>query len=175
MFLARAETAELISTEADVPIKDRTETWRKTIRGEEFLVTTDRERLNLEAIHSFLAAHSEWARGIPRAALEKSIRHSLCFGLFQGDQQIGFARVISDLATIAYLGDVYVLPAFRGRGLSKWLMECVSSHPDLQNLRRWILVTDDAHGLYQKYGFTQLAHPESFMERHNPDVYRTIR
>jgi GNAT superfamily N-acetyltransferase len=104
--------------------------------------------------------------------VQKSIQNSLCFGLYRAKEQIGFARVISDFATIAYLGDVFVLPEFRGRGLSKWLMQCVCSHPELQNLRRWILVTGDAHGLYERFGFSQLAHPENFMERHHPDLYK---
>ncbi len=145
--------------------------WRKNFGTEEFLVTTDQAKLDVEVIHRFLATESYWARGIPRATLESSLRHSLCFGIFHQDQQVGFARVISDHATLAYVADVFVLPAFRGRGLSKWLMECVSSHPDLQKLRRWILVTQDAHGLYKKFGFRELAHPERFMERHNSDVY----
>jgi len=139
-------------------------------RGE-FQVTTDQERLDLAMIHGFLAEHSEWARAIPRPALEKSVRNSLCFGVFHEDKQIGLARIISDYSTIAYLGDVFVVPEYRGQGLAKWLMECVLSHPELQNLRRWVLVTEDAHGLYRKYGFTQLARPEGFMELHNPDVY----
>ncbi|MGB6781183.1 MAG: GNAT family N-acetyltransferase [Terracidiphilus sp.] len=135
-------------------------------------MTTDRRRLDIEVVHGFLALHSYWASGIPRTTLEESIRNSLCFGLFHSTEQIGFARVISDFATFAYLGDVFVAPGFRGRGLSKWLLECVCSHPGLKDLRRWILVTGDAHGLYTKFGFTQLAHPENFMERHNPDVYK---
>ena len=141
--------------------------WR---RGE-FRITTDHSKFDLDAIYRFLARQSEWAKDIPRSTFDKSVRYSLCFGLLQKDRQVGFARVISDCATIAYLGDVFVLPEYRGRGLAKWLMECISSHPDLQNLRRWILVTEDAHGLYRKYGFTDLAHPEGFMERHNPAVY----
>ena len=142
--------------------------WRRS----KFRITTDQGQLHLETIHAFLANQSEWAKGIPRSTLEKSMRNSLCFGLFQENKQVGFARVISDRATIAYLGDVFVLPAYRGRGLAKWLMESIFSHPDLQGLRRWILVTEDVHRLYRKYGFTQLAHPEGFMERHNPDVYK---
>src|SRR5580704_4347397 len=137
----------------------------------EFEITTDQARLDLNVIHEYLAQHSYWARGIPRPTLEKSVRNSLSFGLYQGNRQMGFARVISDYATVAYLGDVFVLPEYRGRGLAKWLMQCVASHPDLQNLRRWILVTSDAHGLYRKYGFTQLARHDSFMELYDPDVY----
>jgi GNAT superfamily N-acetyltransferase len=95
----------------------------------------------------------------------------LCFALLDGDRQVGFARVISDHATIAYLGDVFVLPEYRGRGLAKWLVECVTSHSELQGLRRWILATSDAHGLYEKFGFTPLKNPGNFMERHDPTVY----
>jgi GNAT superfamily N-acetyltransferase len=137
----------------------------------EFEITTDQARLDLDVIHEYLAQQSYWARGVPRLTLEKSVRNSLCFGLCEGNRQIGFARVISDYATIAYLGDFFVSPQYRGRGLAKWLMECVTAHPDLQNLRRWILVTKDAHALYRRYGFTQLARHESFMERYDPDVY----
>jgi|ERR1700730_10131755 len=142
--------------------------WRRA----DFEITTDQARRDLDKIHTFLALQSDWAKGIARPAIEKSVRNSLCFGLFHRRDQVGFARVISDRTTIAYLADVFVLPEYRGRGLAKWLMDCVVSHPDLQNLRRWILVTGDAHGLYRKYGFTPLARPESFMELHNPDVYR---
>ena len=145
--------------------------WR---RGE-FRITTDQLQLDLETIYGFLANQSYWAKGIPRSTLEESIRNSLCFGLFQGNKQVGFARVITDQATIAYLGDVFVLPEYRGRGLAKWLMECIVSHPDVQGLRRWILVTEDAHGLYRKYGFAQLAHPQGFMERHIADVYKSAK
>ena len=141
----------------------------------EYLVTTDNQQLNVDVVYDYLARESYWARGIPRTTLERSIRNSLCFGLYHQSRQIGFARVISDYATIAYLGDVFVLEEFRGRGLSKWLMECVRSHPDLQNLRRWILLTGDAHGLYEKFGFTRLARPEIYMERHDPHVYKTTR
>lgn len=121
-------------------------------------------------IHSFLS-QSYWAKGIPRETVARSLRGSLCFALLSGQTQIGFARVISDFATIAYVGDVFVLPDYRGRGLSKWLMRCVTQHPDLQGLRRWILATADAHSLYEKFGFTALTKPDVFMERHTPDVY----
>ena len=140
---------------------------------DEFQVTTDNRRLDLNVVHDFLTHQSDWARGIPRSVLEKSVLNSLCFGLFHGNRQVGFARVISDLATVAYVGDVFVIPEYRGRGLAKWLMECIVRHPDLQNLRRWILVTGDAHGLYRKYGFTALLRPDSYMELHNPNVYKS--
>ncbi len=138
----------------------------------EYLVTTEQRQLDLDALHRFLAQKSYWARRIPRSVFERSLKNSLCFGLFQGKKQIGFARCVSDFATVAYLSDVFVLPQYRGRGLAKWLIHCVTSHPELRNLRRWILVTRDAHSLYRKHGFSQLAHPESFMEIHNPEVYR---
>ncbi|MGC1106292.1 MAG: GNAT family N-acetyltransferase [Candidatus Acidiferrales bacterium] len=141
--------------------------WRK----DDFHITTAFDRLNLDVIHGYLARESYWASGIPRATVEKSMQNSLCFGLFHGKTQIGFARVISDCATFAYLADVFVLPKYRGQGLAKWLMECIMAHPELRGLRRWLLVTRDAHGLYQKSGFTPLAHPERLMEIHSAGVY----
>ena len=141
--------------------------WR---RGD-FQITTAFRRLHLDVIHGYLARESYWASGIPRATVEKSVRNSLCFGLFHRKAQIGFARVISDCATFAYLADVFVLPEYRGRGLAKWLMQCIITHPELRGLRRWLLVTRDAHGLYQKSGFTPLAHPERLMEIHLTDAY----
>ncbi len=140
-------------------------------RRGDFLISTDRSRLDLDVIHNFLT-NCYWAKGIPRKTVETSIEHSLCFGIYDKDvRQAGFARVISDFATIAYLGDVFVLESYRGRGLSKWLMECITRHPALQNLRRWILLTRDAHGLYAKFGFTPIAKPDRYMELHRPDVY----
>jgi len=135
-----------------------------------FTVTCDPAKLDHAVIVEFLAS-SYWARGIPPATVEKALAHSLCFALLNGDRQIGLARVISDHATFAYLADVFVLPEYRGKGLSKWLVECIISHPELQGLRRWMLATLDAHGLYEKFGFTPLKRPEMFMERHNPHVY----
>ena len=135
-----------------------------------FAVTCDPAKMDRAVIAEFLAS-SYWAKGIPAATVERSLANSLCFALLDGDRQIGFARVISDYATIAFLNDVFILPEYRGRGLSKWLMECVISHSELQGLRRWILATRDAHGLYAKYGFTPLKRPEIFMERHNPNAY----
>jgi GNAT superfamily N-acetyltransferase len=125
-----------------------------------FTVTCDPAKLDRALIAEFLAS-SYWAKGIPSATVEKSLAHSLCFALLDRDRQVGFARVISDRATIAFLNDVFVLPEYRGRGLSKWLMECITSHSELQGLRRWILATRDAHGLYEKFGFTPLKKPES--------------
>ena len=139
-------------------------------RGE-FLVTTDRTRLNEELIHEFLS-QSYWAEGIPRKTVARSIRNSLCFGLLEGSRQIGFARVVTDYATFAYLADVFILEEYRGRGLAKFLMDCIVKHPRLQGLRRWLLATRDAHSLYEKFGFIPLARPDRFMELHNPNVYK---
>lgn len=140
-------------------------------RRDGFLVSTDPALLDLYAIHGFLT-NCYWAKGVPRDVVARSIEHSLCFGIYDGTgAQVGFARVISDFATIAYLGDVFVLESHRGRGLSKWMMECVMQHPALQGLRRWILLTGDAHGLYSKFGFTPVKAPERYMELHRQDVY----
>jgi GNAT superfamily N-acetyltransferase len=137
----------------------------------EFVISTSRERLNLDTIHGFLT-NCYWAKGIPREVVACSIVNSLCFGIYDGSgAQVGFARVISDFATVAYLGDVFVLESHRGRGLGKWLMECVIKHPALQNLRRWILFTRDAHELYSRFGFTRVKDPERYMELHCANVY----
>jgi GNAT superfamily N-acetyltransferase len=142
-------------------------------RRGEFLISTSRERIDLNVVHGFLT-NCYWAKGIPREVVARSMEHALCFGIYDGQgAQVGFARVISDFATIAYIGDVFVLPTHRGRGLGKWLMECVTQHPGLQNLRRWLLTTRDAHGLYSQFGFTPVKAPERFMELHQPDVYQT--
>ena len=142
-------------------------TWR---RGD-YEITTETARFDIAAIHAFLT-ESYWSPGIPLQVVAGAIEGSLGFGLFHGRDQVGFARVVSDYATFAYLADVYVLDQHRGHGLGKWLVDCVVSHPDLQGLRRWMLATADAHGLYKHYGFTPLADPPIFMERHDPDVYR---
>jgi GNAT superfamily N-acetyltransferase len=141
-------------------------------RRGEFLVTTDRARLSPALIHEFLS-HSYWAEGISRKTVARSMRNSLCFGLLEGSQQIGFARVITDSATFAYLADVFILEPYRGRGLARFLMECILKHPQLQGLRRWVLATRDAHSLYRKFGFVPLEKPDRFMELHNPKVYKT--
>ncbi|SRR5258708_5705989 len=140
-------------------------------RKGKFTVSTDRARLDLDVIHDYLK-DSYWAQGIPRAVLARSFKHSLCFGLYRRGKQVGFARVVSDFATYAYLGDVFVLDAFRGLGLGTWLIECALRDPRLQGLRRWSLVTRDAHGLYSQFGFTPLKSPERWMEIHNPNVYK---
>lgn len=135
-----------------------------------FTVDTDQSRLDLRSIHEFLT-NSYWARGIPFELVARSVRSSLCFGLYEGERQIGFARVITDCATFAYLADVFVLESHRGRGLGKVLMTAILGHSSLQGLRRWLLATRDAHNLYAQYGFVPLAAPGRFMERHAPDVY----
>ena len=143
-------------------------------RRGEFLISTDPALLDLDAIHGFLT-NCYWAKGIPRETVARSIEHSLCFGVYDGGgKQVGFARVVSDFATVAYLGDVFILESHRGRGLSKWMMGCITSHPALQGLRRWILLTRDAHALYAKFGFTPVAKPDRYMELHNPAVYQAV-
>jgi N-acetylglutamate synthase-like GNAT family acetyltransferase len=139
-------------------------------RGE-FVISTDPERLDLSVIHGFLT-ECYWAKGIPREVVARSIENSLCFGVYDNRNQAGFARVISDYATYAYVGDVFVVDSYRGRGLGKWLMECIMQHPRLQRLRRWSLVTEDAQGLYAQFGFTPLRTPERHMELHNADLYQ---
>ncbi len=138
---------------------------------ENFLISTDPSRLDVDAIHAFLT-NAYWCEGIPRETVARSIGHSLCFGVYDGTQQVGLTRVISDYATYAYITDVYILESHRGRGLSKWLMECIMAHPDLQGLRRWSLVTRDAHGLYRQFGFTELKAPERYMEITQPGIYK---
>ena len=149
-------------TSSDFPIQ--------TQRRGAMVISTDRSLLNVELVHDYLV-RSYWAKGIPRTVFERSIGNSLCFGIYDAGRQVGFARVISDFATYAYLADVFVIEEYRGRGLSRWLMECIVAHPDLQGLRRWTLATRDAHGLYAKFGFTPLGTPDRFMERHDPMVY----
>ena len=142
-------------------------------RRGEFLISTDPNRLDLDVIYEFLT-NCYWSKGIPREVVARSIEHSLCFGVYDGNGvQVGFARVVSDFATVAYLGDVFILETHRGRGLSKWLMESITQHPALQGLRRWILLTRDAPELYKKFGFTPVKAPERYMERHDPSVYET--
>lgn len=138
-------------------------------------ISTDAARLDLDLVHAFLSQQAYWCRGIPRATVERAIAGSLCFGAYagvdSGAPQLGFARVITDRATFAYLCDVFVLPAHRRRGVAKALMAAIAAHPDLQGLRRFLLFTADAHGLYARHGFTPLQHPARGMERLDPDAY----
>lgn len=135
---------------------------------EPFFISTDKSKLQIDVIHNYLANYSYWAKGIPVEIVERSILNSIAFGVYFQDEevlkQVGFCRVTSDLATFAYLADVFILEEYRGNGLSKFLMETVLQHQDLQGLRRWVLATADAHGLYAKYGFTPLDKPENFMQ-----------
>ncbi len=138
--------------------------------GNDYLISCDRALLNIPLIHEYLTT-SYWSSGIPRAVVERAIEHSLCFGVYCDSRQVGFARVITDQATFAYLADVFILEPHRGQGLSKRLMTDISAHPSLQGLRRFVLATRDAHGLYAQFGFTPLADPSRLMERFCPDVY----
>jgi len=137
---------------------------------QEIVVTTDRSRFDLEVIHGYLT-RSYWAKGIPRATVARAMDRSLCFGAFEGDRQVGFARVISDLTTFAYVSDVFVVESHQGRGGGKRLMAAIMAHPELQELRRWTLFTRDAHGLYRQYGFREPRYPERLMEVFNDDPY----
>lgn len=141
------------------------------MRSGKFTISTDKTRLQVPVIHEFLSQESYWARGRSIEQTKTAIENSICFGVYQGERQIGFARVVSDCATFAYLGDVFIIEEFRGQGVSKWLMETIISHPELQGLRRWVLATSDAHALYEKFGFHALTFPDRWMERPAPDAY----
>jgi GNAT superfamily N-acetyltransferase len=134
-------------------------------------ISTDQDRLDVDLVFHFLSEKSYWSPGIPRAVVERSINNSMCFGVYQGEVQVGFARIVTDKATFALVADVFILEAHRGKGLSKWLMQVVLEHPDLQGLRRLLLLTSDAHSLYTQFGFTEIGNPGRFMEVLYPDVY----
>jgi len=136
-----------------------------------YYISTDKNRLDLAVIHDFLTT-SYWAAGIPIETVKKSLEHSLNFGVYKEGEQVGFARVITDYATFAYIGDVFILEDYRGQGLSKWLMQVIADHAELQGLRRWVLLTRDAHGLYRKTGFMEPVNPKRYMEKIFPDVYK---
>ncbi|HXG85972.1 MAG TPA: GNAT family N-acetyltransferase [Pyrinomonadaceae bacterium] len=140
-------------------------------RNGEFTISTDRNRLQTGAIHKFLSEESYWATERTLEQTTRAIKNSLPFGVYKGENLVGFARVVTDYATFAYLGDVFILEAFRGKGLSKWLMETIINHPDLQGFRRWILATRDAPALYEKFGFTALEFPDRWMEKAAPNAY----
>ena len=138
-----------------------------------YTISTDKSRLDVAAIHAYLT-RSYWSPGIPKAIVERAIRGAMCFGLFDSQgQQVGFARMITDTATFAYLADVYVLEEHRGKGLGKWIVETILAHPSLQGLRRILLATRDAHELYARFGFKPLATPESFMSIHRSNAYQS--
>lgn len=136
-----------------------------------FDISTDRDRLDVELIHRFLSEESYWAQNRTLEQTRTAIQNSLCFGAYSGGRQVAFGRVVTDFATFAYVGDVFVLEEFRGQGLGKALMQAMISHPDLQGLRRWVLATRDAHTLYEGFGFHSLKFPERWMERPAPDAY----
>ena len=139
----------------------------------EYEISTDTHRLNVDVVHKFLSEDSYWSPGIPRTIVERAIQNSLCFGVYHRTAQIGFARVVTDKSTFALLADLFILKAHRGKGLSKWLMRCVVAHEDLQGLRRLLLLTSDAHGLYRQFGFEELGNPSRFMEVLKQDIYRS--
>jgi N-acetylglutamate synthase-like GNAT family acetyltransferase len=133
-----------------------------------FKISTDKSLLNFDVIYHYLDVESYWAKGIPAEKLKRAIDNSICFGVYQDNEQIGFARVITDKATFGYIADVFILPGSRNIGLSKWLMQTIINHPDLQGLRRWSLATADAQGLYSQFGFTEITRPERWMEIFTP-------
>lgn len=138
----------------------------------DYTISTDPSRLQFEVIYDFLANHSYWAKGISREFVQKQLDSStLHFGLYHGDRQVGYAQVLTNYTSFAYLGNVFVLEEHRGKGLSKWLMATIMSHPDLQTIRRWLLATRDAHGLYRQFGFTDLNQPHTIMEKFDPNAY----
>jgi len=139
----------------------------------DYQISTDKTRFDLNLIHDFLNNESYWATGRSLETIKRSIEHSLSFGIYKGERQVGFARVVTDYATFGWLADVFILEEFRGEGLSKWLMEVILAHPDLQGFRRWTLATKDAHELYRKFGFTELKRPERWMERRDPKAEET--
>lgn len=140
-------------------------------RREQFTISTDKARLDVGLIQKFLVEDSYWARERTEEQTRTAIENSICFGVYLGERQIGFGRVVTDKATFAYVGDVFIIDEFRGQGLSKWLMQVMVEHPELQGLRRWILATRDAHGLYEQFEFAPLRFPERWMEKTAPNAY----
>lgn len=135
-----------------------------------FMISTDKNLLNVDGIYDYLNNESYWAKGIPRQKLARAIENSMCFGIYLKNEQVGFARVVSDNATFAYICDVFILPGYRGIGLSKWLVQTIVKHPDLKGLRRWSLATKDAHNLYSQFGFSPISRPETWMEIFTPYI-----
>ncbi len=136
-----------------------------------FTISTDPDRLDFDVIHHFLT-NSYWSPGISYETVKKAAQNALCFGVYEGENQVGYARVITDYTTYAYIADVFILDSHQGKGLGKWMMQCVVDYPELQGLRRWMLATRDAHGLYEKVGFVVVPGPERFMERYDPNAYQ---
>jgi GNAT superfamily N-acetyltransferase len=141
--------------------------WRK----DDYVLSTDKSKIDVEIIHQVLS-HSYWAENIPLEVVEKSIDNSFCFAIYHHHKTVGFARVVSDFATFAYLADVFIVPEERGKGLSTWLIGTILDHPQLQGLRRFTLATRDAHDLYARFGFTPFDKPERWMQKHDPGVYK---
>jgi GNAT superfamily N-acetyltransferase len=141
----------------------------EVLKGE-YSISTDRARLDLRFLHDYLSKESYWAKGLPLERVVAAADHSLNFGVYHGDRPVGYARVVTDYARVAYLADVFIIEEYRGRGLSKWLIEVIMAHPDLRGLRRWMLHTLDAHGLYSPFGWGPPAKPETYLEIYNPDV-----
>ncbi|MFM9983670.1 MAG: GNAT family N-acetyltransferase [Flavobacteriales bacterium] len=141
-------------------------------KWEEYVLTTDKTKLDLIAVHDYLSNHSYWAKNIPMEVVKSSAANSLTISLLYQEKVAGYARVVTDYSTFAYLCDVYILEEHRGKGLSKWMMEFIHAHPNLQGLRRWVLLMLDAHGLYTQFGWTSPKMPDRYMERHNPKVYQ---
>jgi GNAT superfamily N-acetyltransferase len=137
---------------------------------DEYTISTDNQRLDIPLIHDFVSNHSYWAQGRKIETVKLALDHSLNFGLYKGNQQIGFARVVTDYCTFAWLADVFIVDEYRGSGLSKWLVEVIMAHPALGGMRRWVLATRDAHGLYRRFGFTELLQPYRWMERFDEDA-----
>lgn len=147
-----------------------TEAAERAWRRGEYNISTDNERLDLALIHDFISNQSYWGRGRKLETVQRALDHSLNFGIFKNNQQVGFARVVTDFATFAWVADVFILAEHRGQGLAKWLMEAILSHPELQGFRRWVLATKDAHELYRQFGFQELKRPERWMERPDPQM-----
>ena len=144
--------------------------WKKN----DLLITDDSTRINFDAVTRFLCQESYWAQDLTPVQVKRSIKNSLCFSVWDGPKQIGFARVVTDYAVFGYIGDVFIIASCRGKGLGKWLMQCIMSHPDVKALKKLMLATTDAHSLYTQYGFTQLRHPEWVMERYNRDDFNSF-
>lgn len=140
-----------------------------------YLISDDSSKIDVSVVHNYLSNDSYWAQNIPLAVVEKSIANSMCFGVYFDGKQVGFARLTTDKATFAYLADVFVLPEHRGKGLSKWLLQTIHAHPELQGLRRWLLGTRDAHTLYEQFGWTRFGDEQKkrFMQLHNPNSYKS--
>ncbi|MDB5229512.1 MAG: family N-acetyltransferase [Chitinophagaceae bacterium] len=141
---------------------------------DEYLISTDKQKIDVDMVHDYLSNESYWSKNIPKEVVIRAIENSMCFCIYKNDRQIGFSRIVTDKATFAYLADVFIIDAERGKGLSKWLMKVIHDHPELQGLRRWLLGTRDAHKLYEQFGWTLL--PEAqvgrFMQKHDPEVYQ---